>query len=104
LPRAIGTSLALGAESLLVNGWVKSHFRRGRPVATATRPHRLRTPRTTSFPSGHASAAMVAAAVIGRDRRLAPLVHPLAAVVATSRAYVRIHHASDVVGGLVIGF
>ncbi|MPY95267.1 MAG: phosphatase PAP2 family protein [Acidimicrobiia bacterium] len=103
LPRAVGTSLALGAESVIVNGWVKSHFRRGRPVATAVRPHRLRVPRTTSFPSGHASSAMVAASLLGRDPLLAPVVYPLAAVVASSRAYVRIHHASDVVGGLVIG-
>jgi undecaprenyl-diphosphatase len=103
LPQAIGTSLALGAESLIVNGWVKSRFRRGRPIATEERPHRLRVPRTTSFPSGHASSAVVAAALIGRRRELAPIVYPLAALVATSRAYVRIHHASDVVGGLVIG-
>jgi membrane-associated phospholipid phosphatase len=27
----------------------------------------------------------------------------LAAIVAFSRAYVRIHHASDVVGGVVVG-
>jgi undecaprenyl-diphosphatase len=103
LPRAVGLSLALATESVIVNGWVKSQFRRGRPVATAARPHRLRLPRTTSFPSGHASSAMVAASVLGRDPRLAPVVYPLAAVVATSRAYVRIHHASDVVGGLVVG-
>lgn len=103
LPRAVGTSLALGVESLLVNGGVKSMFRRGRPVATEARPHRLRVPRTTSFPSGHASSAAVAAALLGRDPRLAPVVYPLAAVVAWSRSYVRIHHASDVVGGLVIG-
>lgn len=103
LPRAVGTSLALGLESLLVNGWVKSHFRRSRPVETATRPHQLRTPRTTSFPSGHASSAVLAASLLGRDRRLAPVVYPLAALVAASRAYVRIHHASDVVGGVVIG-
>lgn len=103
LPRAVGTSLALGVESVLVNGWVKSHFRRSRPVDTSTRPHHLRVPRTTSFPSGHASSAVVAASLLGRDPLLAPIVHPLAAVVATSRAYVRVHHASDVLGGLVIG-
>ena len=31
------------------------------------------------------------------------MYYALAAIVATSRVYVRIHHASDVVGGIPIG-
>lgn len=93
----------LGVESALVNGPVKSMFRRQRPVHDTPRPHRLRTPRTSSFPSGHASAAAVFVVVAGEDDPLAPLYAGLAAVVAASRVHVRIHHPSDVAGGAVLG-
>lgn len=99
---AVGLSAALGVESALVNGPVKSMFKRGRPVQDGPRPHRLRQPKTSSFPSGHASAAMVAAALLSRHTGGAAW-YAVAAVVATSRIHVRIHHASDVVGGVVIG-
>jgi undecaprenyl-diphosphatase len=100
---AVELSVVLGAESLLVNGGIKRLFRRARPVHEGDRPHRLRQPLTTSFPSGHASAAFCAAAVLSRDRRLAVPAYGLAVLVASSRVYVRIHHASDVVGGAVVG-
>jgi undecaprenyl-diphosphatase len=60
---------------------------------------------TSSFPSGHASAAAFNAVLLtGWDgRRSAPLWWGLALVVATSRAYVRIHHSSDVAAGLATG-
>lgn len=96
-------SAALGVESALVNGPVKSLFRRTRPAHDAARPHNLRQPRTSSFPSGHASAAMVAAALLSRRSRCGPLWYGLAAIVAASRVHVRIHHASDVVAGAVVG-
>jgi undecaprenyl-diphosphatase len=99
---AIGLSAALGVESALVNGPVKSFFKRSRPVQEAARPHNLRQPRTSSFPSGHASAAMVAAALLSRHAG-GPAWYGLAAIVATSRVHVRIHHASDVVGGALVG-
>ncbi len=93
----------MGAESVVVNGLVKSLFRRSRPVHDAPRPHRLRQPSTSSFPSGHATAAAVFTVVAGEDDRWAPLYAAVAATVATSRVHVRIHHASDVAGGLIIG-
>ena len=99
---AIGLSAALGVESALVNGPVKSFFKRSRPVQEVARPHNLRQPRTSSFPSGHASAAMVAAALLSRHAG-GPAWYGLAAIVATSRVHVRIHHASDVVGGALVG-
>ena len=99
---AMGLSAALGVESALLNGPIKSIFRRRRPLQSAPRPLNLRQPITSSFPSGHASAAMVAAAVLSR-RTGGPLWYALGAVVAASRVHVRIHHASDVLGGLVIG-
>ena len=99
---AVRLSAALGIESALVNGPIKSMFKRSRPVQEADRPHNLRQPKTSSFPSGHASAAMVAAALLSRHTGGAAW-YGAAAVVATSRIHVRIHHASDVAGGLVVG-
>jgi undecaprenyl-diphosphatase len=103
--RALRLSAALGVESVLVNGVLKSLVRRSRPTGATARPHRLRTPRTTSFPSGHASSAACAAVLLadgaGPVERAA--WWSLAASVAASRVHVRIHHASDVVGGAVVG-
>lgn len=93
----------MGLESAIVNGPVKSMFRRQRPVHDGPRPFRLRQPRTSSFPSGHASAAAVFAVVASEDDALAPVYAALAALVATSRVHVRIHHPSDVLGGAVVG-
>jgi undecaprenyl-diphosphatase len=101
--RAVRGALALGAESALVNGLIKTWFRRERPVHEGDRPHQLRTPATSSFPSGHASAAFLAATLLSERSRLGPVWFGVAAVVATSRIHVRIHHASDVVGGAALG-
>ncbi len=101
---AIRLSAALGVESLVVNQGVKRLFRRGRPVFDGDHAHELRVPLTSSFPSGHASAAFFAAALLSQQsNRAAPLWYAVAAIVATSRPYVRVHHASDVVGGAVVG-
>ena len=96
-------AIALGAESALVNGLVKSAFKRERPVQSGERPHNLRQPLTSSFPSGHASAAFLAATLLSERSRVKPLWFGLATIVATSRIHVRIHHVSDVVVGAGIG-
>lgn len=104
--RAVRTTVGLGIESAVVNGLVKSLFRRERPEPPAEgRPHRLREPRTSSFPSGHASAAACALVLMGeRDRPWRTAAYAfVGAVVATSRIHVRIHHGSDVVGGAATG-
>lgn len=95
----------IGAESLLVNQGIKRLFRRGRPTEAGDERFPVRRPTTSSFPSGHASSAAFAATVLtGWDgRRLAPLWWSMAATVAVSRAYVRIHHPSDVVAGMTTG-
>lgn len=97
-------AVVLLLESLVVNQGIKRLVRRPRPVAEEPRPHHLRTPLTSSFPSGHASAAFTAAGILSqRDPALRPAIYALAAVVATSRVHVKIHHASDVVAGAVLG-
>jgi len=103
LAHAVRVAVVLGVESGLVNGPVKSLFRRHRPAWEQERPRRLRRPRTTSFPSGHASAAFTAAGVLAQNDPLAPLYYAIGAVVAGSRVYVKIHHPSDVVAGALVG-
>ena len=71
---------------------------------------RSTTPRSTSatgcaarsrrsFPSGHATAAFCAATLLGGGVGW----YTLAAAVAATRVYVRLHHASDVVAGAAFG-
>jgi membrane-associated phospholipid phosphatase len=103
LTHAARIAALLGAESALVNGPVKTLFRRHRPAWEQERPLRLRRPRTSSFPSGHASAAMTAAGLLAERDPLWPLYYAVGAVVASSRVYVRIHHPSDVVAGALLG-
>lgn len=95
----------LGAESLIVNQGVKRLFRRDRPTTVGDDRLPVRQPSTSSFPSGHASSATFAALILMSwdGRRLGSMWLAIAAIVGISRAYVRIHHASDVVGGAVVG-
>ncbi len=103
LANALRIMALMGAESVLVNGIIKSFFRRTRPPWEVDRPLRVRRPLTSSFPSGHATSATSAAMVLSEDDELWPLYVAVAAVVATSRIYVRIHHASDVAAGVALG-
>ena len=103
LRAALRLGVGVGVESALVNLGIKSLFRRKRPVWELERPLHLRRPRTSSFPSGHATSAFTAAGLLGDQDRLRPLYYGVAIVVAWSRVYVKIHHASDVVAGIVIG-
>ena len=101
---AVRVGAAVGIESVLVNAGIKSLFRRRRPVVEVPRPYPLRVPLTSSFPSGHATSAFCAATLLADgDPHLAPLYYAAATVVAMSRVHVRIHHASDVAGGIAIG-
>lgn len=103
--QAIALSAALGAESIIVNQGVKRIFRRERPTVSGDDRFDVRTPSTSSFPSGHASSATVAAIVLiwMTGFPLAILWIIMAGVVALSRVVVRIHHLSDIVGGVVTG-
>lgn len=105
-PKAmLKTSAALGIEAALVNGPIKSMFERERPQQEE-RPRKLRDPKTSSFPSGHASAATVAYMFLkpGLSRPAKAVLGTTSFVVATSRVHVRIHHASDVIAGAATGY
>jgi len=100
-------STALAVESFVTNVVVKTIFGRVRPLrpeSDAPLPYGMRVPITSSFPSGHATAAFTAAVFLSDDdTALAPLWFGLAGAVAFSRVYVRMHHASDAVAGTAIG-
>ena len=105
-PRAmVWFSILIGAESLVVNQVIKRCFRRARPTETGDPRFPVRRPRTSSFPSGHASSAVFAAVLLSvwGGWVTAPLWFVIALVIGASRAVVRIHHPSDVVGGMVVG-
>jgi undecaprenyl-diphosphatase len=102
---AIRVGAVLAVESATTNGVVKTAFRRVRPTAPhdgAPLPYGMHQPITTSFPSGHAVSAFTAAAVL-TSGATAPLWYSLASLVAASRVYVKMHHASDVVAGAALG-
>jgi membrane-associated phospholipid phosphatase len=102
-PAALRMAIALGAESALVNGLLKQAVGRTRPTPPEAAPHAIRRPKTSSFPSGHASSAALAAALLSEGSRVKPLWWTAAAVVAASRIHTRMHHASDVVAGAAVG-
>jgi len=102
---SVAFAALIGVESLVVNQGVKRLFGRIRPTESGDPRYPVRRPSTSSFPSGHASAAFFAASILttASGKRMAPVWYTTAAVVAVSRAYVRIHHPSDVVAGAVVG-
>jgi undecaprenyl-diphosphatase len=98
-------ALALGAESLMVNQGLKRFIRRPRPTTSGDERSHVRTPSTSSFPSGHASSAAFAISLMStlRGRSTARRLIPFGAMVAYSRIHVRLHHASDVIAGAFVG-
>ena len=80
-------------------------FKRTRPTADGEDGLKVRRPTTSSFPSGHSSAAAFAATMLATwdGKRLGSVWYTIASIVGVSRVYVRIHHGSDVVGGFVVG-
>jgi len=102
-PHAARLTVALGVESVLVNGMIKPIFDRKRPDLIEGAPH-LRRPKTASFPSGHASSGSMAAVLLSdADPALKPVWWAAAAVVGGSRVHARMHHGSDVTAGFVVG-
>jgi undecaprenyl-diphosphatase len=101
---ALRLAIAMGLESALVNGFIKSFFKRQRPEWNQERPMHLRKPRTSSFPSGHSSSAVTAAILLSTPVSGWTILYAiLAAIVAFSRVHVKIHHITDVAGGLMVG-
>jgi membrane-associated phospholipid phosphatase len=99
--RAVVALAAAGFSSLIVNRVVKDAVARERPDDHLTAA--VRTPSSSSFPSGHTLAAFCTAFVLAdSDAQIAANVG-FATAVAASRVHLRAHHPTDVIGGAAIG-
>ncbi|MFI0356327.1 phosphatase PAP2 family protein [Actinomadura sp. 9N407] len=110
--QARAMSLALLAPvavvaAYLVSEVAKTFLEEERPcraVAGAMNIAACPSPGDWSFPSNHATIAAASAAVIVVAwRAMAPLVLPLAVLMAFSRVFVGVHYPHDVAAGFVIG-
>ncbi len=104
--RAVVALALCGVASYGVNRAVKQWAGRARPAADGAQsalPVPVRSPASSSFPSGHTLASFCTAWVLpgGPPGRAAALA--FATAVAASRVHLRAHHPSDVLGGAVIG-
>jgi len=100
---AVRGIVAIVIAATLANGPLKLLVRRRRPSARL-RPTLIRTPRSSSFPSGHSAAAFAfATGACAELPVLAPLLVPLAGTVAYSRVHAGVHYPSDVAVGSAIG-
>jgi membrane-associated phospholipid phosphatase len=102
--RAAGRGLiAIAIAAAVANGPAKLLVRRRRPFSPS-HPTLIRTPRSTSFPSGHTAAAFAfATATCAELPVITPALLPLAGAVAYSRVHTGVHYPSDVAAGMGIG-
>ncbi len=100
---AVRGLIALAIAAAVANGPAKLLVRRRRPSSRG-RPTLVRTPRSTSFPSGHTATAFAFATGASAELPvLAPILVPLAGTVGYSRVHTGVHYPSDVAAGAAIG-
>jgi undecaprenyl-diphosphatase len=99
--RAVVGLAAAGFSSLIVNRIVKDAIARERPEEHLVAS--VRTPSSSSFPSGHTLAAFCTAFVLADTDAQTVANVGFAAAVAASRVHLRAHHPTDVIGGAAIG-
>jgi undecaprenyl-diphosphatase len=99
--RAVVALGAAGLSSLLVSRAAKAGVERQRPDEQVDAL--VRTPTSSSFPSGHTLAAFCTAVVLPETGAGTMACVGFAGAVAASRVHLRAHHATDVLGGAAIG-
>jgi undecaprenyl-diphosphatase len=99
--RAIAALGLAGVSSYVVNRAVKSAVERERPEEHLEAT--VRTPSSSSFPSGHTLAAFCTAFALSESAPETAAYVGFAGAVAASRVHLRAHHPSDVLGGAAIG-
>jgi undecaprenyl-diphosphatase len=105
LPLAFAAAVvATGAASLVAHA-LKQVFDRERPgVADPDLGSPIAIPDNASFPSGHSATAFAAATAVAiLCPRMRPYALAIAAAVALSRVYLRVHFPLDVLAGAVVG-
>jgi undecaprenyl-diphosphatase len=105
LPVAFAAAAAATGAASLVTHVLKETFGRARPPVEEPGLGALTAiPGNPSFPSGHSATAFAAAtAVAVLCPRLRPFALAIAAAVALSRVYLRVHFPLDVIAGGLIG-
>jgi membrane-associated phospholipid phosphatase len=99
--RAVVALGAAGFSSLFVSRLVKASVERQRPDRHLAAT--VRTPTSSSFPSGHTLAAFCTAFLLGDSDAETAAHVGFAAAVAVSRVHLRAHHPTDVISGAMIG-
>jgi len=100
--------LVAGLVSMVSSTLLKRWVGRDRPGTKAADgavdgAPRVRRPTTSSFPSGHTLASFCTATTLATGPAELACYLGFATAVAASRVHLRAHHASDVMGGAVIG-
>jgi undecaprenyl-diphosphatase len=105
LPLAFGAAAISVLSASLVVGRLKDLFERARPPeADPGLGSLVAIPTNASFPSGHAATAFAAATAIAiLSPRMRPYALGIAAAVALSRVYLRVHFPLDVLAGAALG-
>ncbi len=99
--RAVVALAVAGFSSLIVSQMVKRAVERQRPDEHLTAA--VRTPSSSSFPSGHTLAAFCTAFILADTDAGTAANVGFATAVAASRVHLRAHHPTDVLGGAAIG-
>jgi undecaprenyl-diphosphatase len=104
-PLAFASALVATGAASLVAHVLKDAFDRPRPsVADPQLGALTPIPGNPSFPSGHSATAFAAATAVAiLCPRMRPYALGIAAAVALSRVYLRVHFPLDVVAGALVG-
>jgi undecaprenyl-diphosphatase len=107
-PRPLARALFVAAPVTAVEaaGYVIKHLvaRPRPPIADPRHPSQIPLPASKSFPSSHASMAVVGTFTVGAMYPDSiPVLVALAAVLCFSRVYLGVHYLGDVLGGLLFG-